>query len=60
MGGGVMSAMPQRAADVAGHGSSMHQSGSAMQASFASTGVQSGVRPHQVRPHALVAEGLME
>jgi hypothetical protein len=55
MGGGVMSAMPQRAADVAGHGSSMHQSGSAMQASFASTGVQSGVRPHQVRPHALVA-----
>jgi hypothetical protein len=54
MGGGVMSSMPQRAAHIAGHGSSMHQS-SPMQASFASTGVLSGVRPHQVRPHALVA-----
>ena len=54
MGGGVMSAMPQRAADDAEHGSSMHQS-SAMQASFESTGVLSGVRPHQVRPHVIVA-----
>ena len=54
MGGDVMPAMPQRTADVSGHGSSMHQS-SAMQASFESTGVLSGVRPHQVRPHVLVA-----